>query len=138
MAPSTVTWSSCIASSSAACVFGGARLISSARRRLAKIGPGRKLKSAVRWSKTELPVTSEGIRSGVNWIRWKRRLVAAAKERARSVFARPGHVLEQDVAVGEDPEQHELEHLALADHRALDLREDLLGAAADVGEGQHA
>ena len=38
--PSAVTCRSCIASSSAAWVFGGARLISSARRRLVKIGPG--------------------------------------------------------------------------------------------------
>ena len=41
--PSIVTWRSCIASRSAACVFGGARLISSARRRLVKIGPGPEL-----------------------------------------------------------------------------------------------
>ena len=37
--PPTVTWCSCIASSSAAWVFGGVRLISSARITLAKIGP---------------------------------------------------------------------------------------------------
>ena len=35
----TVTWYSCIASSSAACVFGGVRLISSASMMFAKIGP---------------------------------------------------------------------------------------------------
>jgi hypothetical protein len=48
--PSIVTCRSCIASSSAACVFGGARLISSARRRFAKIGPGRNSNSPLRWS----------------------------------------------------------------------------------------
>jgi hypothetical protein len=37
--PAAVTWYSCIASSSAACVFGGVRLISSARMICAKIGP---------------------------------------------------------------------------------------------------
>src|SRR5215217_4805832 len=37
--PLTVTWYSCIASSRAACVLGGVRLISSARMMLAKIGP---------------------------------------------------------------------------------------------------
>ena len=37
--PVTVTWYSCIASSSAACVLGGVRLISSARMMFAKIGP---------------------------------------------------------------------------------------------------
>ena len=44
-----------------------------------------------------------------------------ANERATSVLARPGIVLDQDVAVGEQPEQHELERLALADDRLLDL-----------------
>ncbi len=48
VSPSIVTWRSCIASSSAACVFGGARLISSARRRFVKIGPGRNSKSTSR------------------------------------------------------------------------------------------
>jgi hypothetical protein len=41
-----VTWRSCIASSSAACVFGGVRLISSARITFAKIGPLTKRKLA--------------------------------------------------------------------------------------------
>ena len=39
MRPAAVTWYSCIASSSAAWVFGGVRLISSARMICAKIGP---------------------------------------------------------------------------------------------------
>ena len=90
MTPSIVTCRSCIASSSAAWVFGGARLISSASRRLVKIGPGRKRKSASRWFQIDEPVTSAGIRSGVNWIRLKPVLVTCAKERAVSVFASPG------------------------------------------------
>ena len=88
--PSIVTCRSCIASSSAACVFGGARLISSPRSRFVKIGPGRKSKSLVRWSKIDEPVTSEGIRSGVNWMRENSRSLTWANERAISVFARPG------------------------------------------------
>ena len=40
--PFTVIWYSCIASSSAACVLGGVRLISSARSRLVNTGPSRK------------------------------------------------------------------------------------------------
>ncbi len=88
--PSIVTCRSCIASSSAACVFGGARLISSARRRFVKIGPGRNSNSDSRWLKIDEPVTSEGIRSGVNWIRANSMLVTRAKERAISVFASPG------------------------------------------------
>jgi hypothetical protein len=88
--PSLVTCRSCIASSSAAWVFGGARLISSARRRLVKIGPGRNSNSVVRWSKIDAPVTSDGIRSGVNWIRANSMLATCAKERAIRVFASPG------------------------------------------------
>jgi hypothetical protein len=47
---SLVTWRSCIASSSAACVFGGARLISSPSRMCVKIGPGWNRRSPLRWS----------------------------------------------------------------------------------------
>ena len=54
-------------------------------------------------------------------------------ERARDQrLGHAGHVLEQDVAVGQQREQHELEHLALADHGALDLVEDRLGRRGDV------
>jgi hypothetical protein len=65
-------------------------LISSASRRLAKTGPGRNTKSVVRWSKIWEPVTSPGIRSGVNWMRANRSDVACANERAISVLASPG------------------------------------------------
>jgi hypothetical protein len=40
VSPNVVTRRSCIASSNAACVFGDARLISSASSRLVKTGPG--------------------------------------------------------------------------------------------------
>ena len=43
VSPPTVTRCSCIASSRAAWVLGGVRLISSARTRFAKIGPGTNL-----------------------------------------------------------------------------------------------
>ena len=45
--PSTETWRSSMASSSAACVFGGVRLISSASSRFVKIGPSRNSNRAV-------------------------------------------------------------------------------------------
>ena len=47
VSPSAVTWCSSIASSSADCVFGVARLTSSARITCAKIGPGWNLKLPV-------------------------------------------------------------------------------------------
>ena len=67
--PSIVTMPSSITSSSALCVFGLARLISSASTIEAKIGPGWKVNWPFDWSKICTPVTSEGSRSGVNWMR---------------------------------------------------------------------
>ena len=88
--PSAVTWRSCMASSSAACVLAGARLTSSARTRLAKTGPGRKANSPVSRSSTTAPVMSAGSRSGVNWMRWKASPVTVASDRAVRVLATPG------------------------------------------------
>src|SRR6185437_15138035 len=92
--PLAVTLCSCIASSSAAWVRGGARLISSARTMLAKTGPRTKRKArppdAESSSKISEPVMSLGTRSGVNWIRRKSRCTASASERTMSVLARPG------------------------------------------------
>ena len=52
------------------------------------------------------------------------------RERARDQRLREaGKVLDQHVAVGEQAEQDELERLALADDRALDLVEERLGRA---------
>jgi hypothetical protein len=85
-----VTCLSCIASSSADWVFAGARLISSARRSCVKIGPGKNVKLLVCRSKTEEPVTSLGMRSGVNWMRLKAHPETTANVRATSVFPRPG------------------------------------------------
>jgi hypothetical protein len=64
--PSTLTCPSPIASSNAACVFGGVRLISSASSSWVKTGPGRKTIWLVRWSYSGAPITSDGSRSGVN------------------------------------------------------------------------
>ena len=64
-----VTVFSCIASSSADCVRGVARLISSASSRWAKIGPRSKRRDLAPTSFvsiTMLPRMSAGIRSGVN------------------------------------------------------------------------
>jgi hypothetical protein len=47
--PRTVQESSCMASSSADCVLGGVRLISSASRMLPKMGPGRTSSGDGRW-----------------------------------------------------------------------------------------
>ncbi len=93
--PRTVTRSaSCIASSSAACVFGGVRLISSASSTCANSGPGTKVQRrrpvVGSSSMMSVPVTSVGIRSGVNWMRLNDRPSASASVRTSSVFAVPG------------------------------------------------
>src|SRR5512133_493921 len=88
--PSSVTARSCMACTSAACVLGGVRLISSATRTSAKIGPLVSTNPLV-WKLNRLvPRTSPGIRSGVNWIRLNPIPSAVAKARASSVLATPG------------------------------------------------
>src|SRR5215208_6572614 len=77
-------------SSSAACVFGEARLISSTSRRFANTGPGRNSNSFVFWLNTFTPVTSEGRRSGVNWSREKEQSIERESALARTVFPTPG------------------------------------------------
>src|SRR5437867_2832030 len=88
--PSIVTWFSCMHSSSAACVFGEARLISSTRSRFANTGPGLNSNSFERWLKTFTPVTSEGSRSGVNWSRENDTSSERASAFASIVFPTPG------------------------------------------------
>src|SRR5919201_419277 len=88
--PSIVTCCSCMHSSSAACVFGDARLISSTSRMLAKTGPGRNSNSFERWLNTLTPVTSDGSRSGVNWRRENEQSIERASAFASAVFPTPG------------------------------------------------
>ena len=80
--------------SRAACVLGGVRLISSARMMLAKTGPrmNRNDRSPVeRFSSiTSVPVMSDGMRSGVNWMRLNFSFSTLAMVEMSSVFARPG------------------------------------------------
>lgn len=64
--PSTETWRSPIASSSADWVFGVARLTSSPMMMFVKTGPGWKRNYPEVASKIETPVTSVGSRSEVN------------------------------------------------------------------------
>src|SRR5690242_3276071 len=77
-------------SSSAACVFGEARLISSTSRKFANTGPGRNSNSFAFWLKTFTPVTSDGSRSGVNWSREKEQSTERASALASIVFPTPG------------------------------------------------
>ena len=79
-----------MASSSADWVLGEARLISSPSTMLANTPPGRKSKVPLARLYTLTPVTSEGSRSGVNWIRCHCRSSEVASALARLVLPTPG------------------------------------------------
>ena len=127
-----VTWRSCITSSSADCTFAGARLISSASRKLQKTGPRSVSKSALSGRKTRVPTRSLGTRSGVNCTRLNEPPSTAAVDLIVSVFARPGNALDQQVPAGEQAHEHALEHLLLAGDHAPDLEQRLLELLAHV------
>ena len=80
--------------SRAAWVFGGVRLISSARMMFEKIGPlmNRNSRCLVAWSsyRISVPVMSDGMRSGVNWMRLNLRWRISASVLTSRVLARPG------------------------------------------------
>src|SRR4051812_24201307 len=88
VSPSIETWPSSMASSSALCVRGVARLISSTSSTFVKTGPGTKRKWSV--SRRLDPSTSLGNRSGVPWTRAKVRPSARLNARVRSVLPTPG------------------------------------------------
>ena len=77
-------------SSSAAWVFAGPRLISSASSRLVNTGPRRIRIWPDCASYSTWPTTSAGIRSGVNWIRALAPEIARASARTSSVLPSPG------------------------------------------------
>src|SRR5262245_47017595 len=88
--PSTVTVRSCMASSSAACVLGGVRLISSASSTSVNSGPRVNVNLLVWKSNRLVPRMSPGRRSGVNWMRFPSSPRQAANERTSSVLPMPG------------------------------------------------
>ena len=74
---------------------------------------------------------SEGSRSGVNWSRRNEQSMLAARARASRVLPTPGHVLDQDVPLGQQGHDGQLDDLGLAQ----DDRPDVLQQAIDEGEG---
>ncbi len=123
--------------SSAACVLGGVRLISSASRMFAKIGPGRKRNArrpASGSSRTFVPVMSDGMRSGVNWTRLNptSRILRDRADHERLGQARHAH--QQHVAPREDGREDLLDHLALADHHLAQLDDHLVALVAEFIE----
>ena len=83
----------------------------------------------VRWLKIVAPVTSDGMRSGVNCTREKCRPMTLRERTGHERLGEPGVVVDEHVAVGEQPEQHEAQRVALPDDRPLDLVEDRVGVS---------
>src|SRR3954452_3887887 len=88
--PSTVTWCSSMHSSNADWVLADARLISSPMTMFANTAPGRNSKSLEAWLYMDTPVTSEGSRSGVNWMRLTVQSMVRARVLASRVLPTPG------------------------------------------------
>ena len=129
--PPTVTACSCMASNSADWVLGVARFISSARRMLLKTGPFRKtirLPPCSSFSSTWVPVTSAGIRSGVNWIRPEGRdPKPQAEDRTNRVFPTPGTPFQQHISAGKNGDHRVFHRLLLAQNVLFDLRNRSFG-----------
>ena len=88
--PAIETWRSAMTSSSADCTLAGARLISSASTRFAKIGPHSMSKSSRDGRHTRVPTMSAGTRSGVNCRRVNVPPTTCASVDTVNVLARPG------------------------------------------------
>ena len=126
--PSTVTCCSAIASSSADCVFGVARLISSTRTTFAKIGPGRNSKFLVLLVEDGQPGHVGRLQVGVHWIRCGNGALDAPRDRSReNRLGGARDVLEEDVTVARERGQDELDLVALAVDDRLDVVDEPIG-----------
>ncbi len=93
--------------------LGDARLISSPSTRWANTGPGWNSKRRLRSSQIDTPVMSDGSRSGVNWTRCQAASMDAARVLAMRRLADARHVLDQQVALGEQAAEGLAEHIRL-------------------------
>ena len=123
--PPAVTWRSCMASSSAAWVLGGVRLISSARITLAKTGPWMNWKRALAGALVLLEDLRAGDVGGHQVGRELDAVEAEVQDPGQAAdqqgLGQAGHAHQQHVAAGEEGDQHLLDHLLLADDDLGDL-----------------
>ena len=82
-----------------------------------------------------VPTRSDGTRSGVNCTRANVPPSTPAVVLIVSVFARPGHALDQEVALREQADEHALEHRVLPGDDPADLEQRLLEAIPGIGGG---
>ena len=135
MRPPAVTRCSCIACSSAACVFGGVRLISSASTMFAKIGPLHEAELAAPGRSVLLENVGAGdvrrhqVGRELNAVERQVQHVGERRDQQRLRQAR--HADEQAVPAREERDQQLLDDLALADDPPLDLAENV---GARLGE----
>ena len=71
---------------------------------------------------TLVPITSAGIRSGVNWMRLNFSDSACGQRRIRAVLPEPGDAFQQGMAADEQAGEHAVDDLLVADDRLGDLR----------------
>ena len=83
-----------------------------------------------------VPTRSDGIRSGVNWMRVNVPAQRLGQRRHGQRLAEAGHALEQAVAAGEQGDEHPLEHPVLADDDPAHLEQHLLERGAGLRDGQ--
>ena len=81
---------------------------------------------------TSVPVMSEGIRSGVNWMRLKREVEGLGEAGDEEGLGEAGDADEQGVAAGEDGDEDLLDDLVLADDDLGQFLADALGGGFDV------
>ena len=98
-------------------------------------GPGRNSKALRLRFHTVTPTTSVGSRSGVNWMRPNDAVDRRGERLGQAGLADAGHVLDEEVPLGDEAEQHELDHLGLALDHLLDVGDDV---GVVVGEGRAA
>ena len=124
LAPSALTWRSSIASSSADCVFGEARLISSASTMLANSGPGWKTNDSL-----DALEDADADEVGRQQVGRELHALPRAVDRGRhrlgeAGLADAGHVLDEQVSFGEQAHDGQLDGVLLAVHDTSDVARD--------------
>ena len=135
----TVTCRSCIASSSAAWVFGGVRLISSARITLRKQRPFEEAEFAA----AGRAVLFDDFRAGDVGRHQVGRELDAAERQAQAAGQRadhqrlgqPRHAFQQAMAAAEERDQQLLDHLVLADDDLGKLLQDFFTGLVQLADG---
>ena len=139
--PSAVTWRSSIASSSAACVLGGVRLISSARNRFVKTGPSRNRKPAVAVGiEHQLARHVRRHQVGGELHPGEVEVERLGQGLDQQRLGHAGHALQQDVAPHQQRGDEAGQRAVLADHDLADLlaqREDRGTRVAALGRRLH-